>query len=178
MNASVRGDGDYRFEFRALTDADLPMLREWRSRPHVADVWGDATSEEELRADYLSGNAQSSAARFIAWLDGEPVGFIQSYVAANAGDGWWPDETDPGVLGIDQFLADGSRLDQGVGTAMVRAFVERLLADPRTTRVQTDPSPSNARAIRCYEKAGFRRARDVDTPDGPAVLMYRERKAT
>jgi RimJ/RimL family protein N-acetyltransferase len=58
---------------------------------------------------------------------------------------------------------------------MVRAFVARLLADPRTTRVQTDPSPTNARAIRCYEKAGFRRSREVETPDGRALLMYCER---
>ena len=164
-----------RIEFRALTAADIPMLREWLTRPHVAEIWGDVPSEAELRADYLSGNDPSAASAFIAWFDGEAVGFVQSYVAANSGDDWWPDETDPGVLGIDQFLADGSRLNQGIGTAMVRAFVERLLADPTTTRVQTDPSPTNARAIRCYEKAGFRRSREVVTPDGPALLMYRER---
>ena len=166
------------FEFRPLIDADIPMLREWLARRHVAEVWGDTPSEAELRADYLSGTDQSSVAAFIAWLDGEPVGFIQSYVAAKSGDGWWPDETDPGVLGIDQFLADGSRLNRGIGTAMVRAFAERLFADPSTTRVQTDPSPTNARAIRCYEKAGFRRAREVETPDGPALLMLRERPST
>ena len=79
------------------------------------------------------------------------------------------------VYDIDQFLADGSRLNQGIGTAMVRAFVDRLLAVPTTTRVQTDPSPTNKRAIRCYEKAGFTRSREVDTPDGRALLMYRDR---
>ena len=166
---------DRRFDFRLVTDADVPMLREWLTRPHVADVWGATPSEAELRAHYVSRDDPSSAAAFIAWLDGAPVGFIQSYVAASSGDGWWPDETDPGVVGVDQFLADESRLNQGVGTAMVRAFVERLLADPSTTRVQADPSPLNARAIRCYEKAGFRRSREVDTPDGPALLMYCER---
>jgi hypothetical protein len=33
-----------------------------------------------------------------------------------------------------------------------------------------------ARAIRCYEKAGFRRVGTVDTPDGPAVYMLCERR--
>jgi aminoglycoside 6'-N-acetyltransferase len=37
-----------------------------------------------------------------------------------------------------------------------------------------DPSPSNPRAIRAYEKAGFRPVREVDTPDGRALLMIRE----
>ncbi|NEL52379.1 GNAT family N-acetyltransferase, partial [Escherichia coli] len=41
-------------------------------------------------------------------------------------------------------------------------------------RIVTDPSPANARAIRAYEKAGFRRERLVETPDGPALLMSRE----
>jgi aminoglycoside 6'-N-acetyltransferase len=37
-----------------------------------------------------------------------------------------------------------------------------------------DPNPGNPRAIRAYEKAGFRRAREVDTPDGRALLMIRD----
>jgi RimJ/RimL family protein N-acetyltransferase len=79
------------------------------------------------------------------------------------------------VRGIDQSLADASELGQGLGTAMVRAFVMELLRDPAVTRSQTDPAPDNGRAIRCYEKAGFRAAREVVTPDGPASLMYCER---
>jgi len=40
-----------------------------------------------------------------------------------------------------------------------------------TPRVLTDPHPANARAIGAYEKAGFRKDRMVDTPDGRALLM-------
>jgi RimJ/RimL family protein N-acetyltransferase len=58
---------------------------------------------------------------------------------------------------------------------MVRAFVAKLFDDPAVTRVQVDPFPSNGRAIRCYEKAGFQRVREIVTPDGPALLMHRDR---
>jgi hypothetical protein len=46
--------------------------------------------------------ADSRVYPFIALLDGEPIGYAQSYVALGAGDGGWEDETDPGVRGIDQ----------------------------------------------------------------------------
>ena len=166
------------FVFRPLTASDVPMLHEWLNRPHVAAVWTPTPSLEELHEEYLENAADPSFPRaYVAHLDGAPIGFIQSYVGAHSGDGWWPDERDPGVLGIDQFLADEARLNQGIGSAMVRAFVDLLFDDPATTRVQTDPSPANARAIRSYEKAGFRRLREVETPDGPALLMIRERPA-
>ena len=56
------------------------------------------------------------------------------------------------------------------------ALVELLFNDPEVTKIQTDPSPSNLRAIRCYEKAGFERQGTV-TNDGPAVYMVQTRRA-
>jgi RimJ/RimL family protein N-acetyltransferase len=57
----------------------------------------------------------------------------------------------------------------------VRAFAERLFEDAQVTRVQVDPAPDNARAIRCYARAGFLPQREVRTPGGPALLMVRLR---
>jgi len=110
-------------------------------------------------------------------LAGDPIGFVQSYVAIGCGDGWWEDETDPGVRGIDQYLCDGGKLGQGMGSRMVAAFVRQLFQDPAVTKVQSDPDPTNARAIRCYEKAGLHPVGTVATPDGPALLMVIERHA-
>lgn len=162
--------------FRRVREADLPMLDEWLRRPHVAEWWRPPEERrgiEELRAHYIANTDATRA--YIAYLGEDPIGFAQSYVALGSGGGWWEDETDPGVRGIDQFLADGSRLGQGLGSRMVRAFSDALLAEPGVTRIQTDPDPANGRAIRCYEKAGFRRVREIVTPDGPALLMCRER---
>lgn len=156
------------FTFRPLTEADLPLLRDWLQRPHVAAWWGEAESVAELRENFLAGDTTRG---FIAHHAGEPVGFVQSYVVLGSGDGWWEEETDAGARGTDQFLANAHQLNQGLGRAMVRAFVERLFEDPAVTVVQTDPAPGNARAIRCYEAAGFQAVGEVATPDGPALLM-------
>ena len=166
--------------FRPLAARDLPMLHEWLARPHVAEWWGEQQTLSEITEQYAPVVAGSSHVKcWIALADGDAVGFIQSYVpAADHADGWWVDEHDPGVRGIDQFLADGDRLGQGLGTAMIRAFVAALFADPTVTRIQLDPAPDNARAIRAYEKAGFRAIREVDTPDGRALLMYRDRTSS
>ncbi len=120
-------------------------------------------------------SGESTTRAYLVLGDGVPIGYVQSYIAKDSGEGWWPGEQDPGVRGIDQFLANEAQLGRGVGTAMVRAFVQRLFADPAVTRIQTDPSPVNLRAIRCYEKAGFDALGEMDTPDGRALLMVCQR---
>lgn len=163
--------------FRPVADSDLPTLYEWLSRPHVAEWWGKQSTLAELAAEYGPVIAGTVAAQcYFALAQGIPIGFIQSYTpAAFHNEGWWLDEHSPDVRGIDQFLADAERLGKGLGTAMVRAFVSQLFADSAVTRIQTDPAPANGRAIRCYEKSGFRAVREVDTPDGRALLMYCDR---
>jgi RimJ/RimL family protein N-acetyltransferase len=158
--------------FRPLVVDDLPLLHAWVQRPHVAQWWDTPRTAAEIEAEYRPvAEGRTSTRACIALCEDTPIGFIQSYVVVGAGDGWWGDEKDPGARGIDQFLADAHRLDQGLGTAMIQAFLRRLFADPAVTQVQTDPSPQNARAIRCYEKSGFRAAGIVETPDGPVLLM-------
>jgi AacA4 family aminoglycoside N(6')-acetyltransferase len=162
--------------FRPLGERDLPLLHDWLTRPHVVEWWTPAPTLEEVEEEFRPYIAGASSVRpYFALVDGAPIGYIQSYVAMGSGDGWWPDERDPGVRGIDQFLADAAQLGRGLGTAMVRAFVRELFADPEVTRIQTDPSPENRRAIRCYEKAGFRAVGEIDTPDGRELLMVQER---
>ena len=58
---------------------------------------------------------------------------------------------------------------------MTLADAPLTLRDHAVTWIQTDPSPTNLRAIRCYERAGFRQVRTIVTPDGPALYMLQER---
>jgi RimJ/RimL family protein N-acetyltransferase len=162
--------------FRPMVASDLPMLHNWLGRPHVAEWWGDPPSFSEVATEYMPYTVAGSTTRaYIASVPAGPIGYIQSYVVTGSGGGWWEDETDPGARGIDQFLANSEQLGYGLGTALVRAFVHQLFEDPAVTQVQTDPSPRNRRAIRCYQKAGFALRGEVITPDGPAVLMFCKR---
>jgi len=162
-----------------MNEDDIPMLHGWLNRPHIVEWWGGEERRPtlaEARALYLPRvMAEERVTPYIAMLGEEPIGYAQSYVALGSGGGWWGEETDPGVRGIDQSLADPALLGKGLGTKLVTALVELLFSDPEVTRIQTDPAPDNRRAIRCYEKVGFRQIKTIVTPDGPAVYMLRDR---
>jgi RimJ/RimL family protein N-acetyltransferase len=163
--------------FRPMVRADLPMFAEWTARPHVAEWWESPGTLAEIEEEYVDSLSGVDSTRcFIVLGDAAPIGFIQVYSAVDGhADGWWLDEHDVGVRGIDQFLAHQSQLNRGLGTRLIRTFVAELFRDPMVTRVQTDPAVENARAIRCYTKAGFVLHREVETTDGRAALMYCER---
>jgi AacA4 family aminoglycoside N(6')-acetyltransferase len=164
---------------RLLTEHDLPMLFDWLNRPHIVEWWGgegERPTLEDVYASYMPRVlAQENVTPYVALLGQIPIGYAQAYIACGSGDGWWEDETDPGVRGIDQSIAVPELLGKGLGTMLVRALVETLFRDPSVTKIQTDPAPTNLRAIRCYQKAGFRVVRNITTPDGPAVYMVQER---
>lgn len=47
----------------------------------------------------------------------------------------------------------------------------RLFEGSNVKKIITDVNPKNIRAIRCYEKAGFKRIGEINTPDGTTLLM-------
>ena len=75
-----------------------------------------------------------------------------------------------GTLGIDISIGPAEMVGIGHGSAIVRQFVEELF-DEGAPRVVIDPHPDNKRAIRAYEKAGFREIDRRSSIYGDAVLM-------
>jgi aminoglycoside 6'-N-acetyltransferase len=157
------------YEFRPMTEADLPLLHRWLNEPHVTRWWGEPAAQFDL----VSGDLDVEAVdQFIVATGARPFGYIQCYDPHA-----WPDNGFgpqlPGTRGIDQFIGEPEMVGCGHGSAFVRQFIEARLA-AGVPRVITDPVPDNARAIRAYEKAGFRQQGLVNTPNGVALLMMRD----
>jgi aminoglycoside 6'-N-acetyltransferase len=156
------------YAFRDMTANDLPMIKRWLAEPHVREWWGDPAEQFAL----VSGDLDEPAMdQYIVSADGRDFGYLQCYdpTAWNSGFGEQP----KGTRGIDLFIGEIDMIEQGHGSAMIRAFVdERLRAG--APRMVTDPDPKNSRALRAYENAGFTRVGMVDTPDGPSLLMVRD----
>ncbi len=157
---------EHDYLFRPMTAADLPLLRNWLEQRHVAEWWGDADAQFALVRGDLDDPAME---QFIVVKDERPFAYLQCYDPAA-----WPDNglgvQPAGTRGVDQFIGEPDMIGRGHGSAFVRCFLERLTR-AGTPRVVTDPDPTNKRAVRAYEKAGFEKSRLVDTPDGRALLM-------
>ena len=164
---------------RLMTENDLPMLHSWLNRPHIVEWWGGDEERRTITGVYERYQprilGKDRVTSYIAMFDEESIGYAQSYSVLGSNDGWWETETDPGVRGIDQLLANESQLNKGLGTMLVRRLTEQLFSNVAVTKIQTDPAPDNLRAIRCYEKAGFVNRGNIVTPDGPAVYMVQTR---
>jgi RimJ/RimL family protein N-acetyltransferase len=152
--------------FHPVTDEHYGLLGKWFKAPHVVEWWLGTDGFDEMKTNIKSQAIEA----YILVVDGQKVGYIQTYHAKSVGGGWWPDEKE-GTWGIDQFIGEKKFLGRKLGRVFVRKFVEKLFAEKNARKVITDPAPNNKRAIKAYYLAGFSRGRVTQTPDGPALVM-------
>ncbi len=67
-------------------------------------------------------------------MNDNPIGFIQYYQADKVGDGWWPEEQE-GTIGIDQFIGEKDLINRGIGTKMIRAFIDHLFINSNIKKI-------------------------------------------
>ena len=167
--------------FRPMSRDDLPLVHEWHQRPHVQEWWVERKTFEETEAHYgptIDGVEPTD--HYIALLDGEPFGLIQTYLVSDYPDYAALIEEGEGTAGVDLYIADPANTERGLGTEMLRRFVEEIVfARPETVAVTADPDVRNRASIRAFEKAGFRRVRELVDPqdDELHVLVRRDRRS-
>jgi len=133
-----------RVVLRPLVEADVPRVVELGADPDVARWWPGLTHEhvlEKTRGD------DDGAVVFAIVAEGHVAGMIQ-YFEEN--------DHDYRHASIDLFLGIPYQ-DRGLGADAVRTMAGHLIRDRGHHRLTIDPASDNARAIRCYEKVGFRR---------------------
>lgn len=166
--------------FRPVTEDDLPLLRRWLATPHWQEWWGtDFDQEVGYWQDMLSG--RDSTRPFLLLLDGEAIGYVQYwFIRDTRVEPWlteapWVLELPDDAVGVDISIGPAEMLSQGLGSRALLAFVNRLRAEGHSNII-IDPDPANARAIRAYEKAGFRVIPEFQARTGDCLLMrhYKE----
>ncbi|WP_421915043.1 GNAT family N-acetyltransferase [Mesorhizobium sp.] len=157
---------DHDYDFRPVTRKDLPMIAAWLAEPHVAQWWDDPEKEIAQIREHIDS---ISVEPLIVELDGKPIAYLQSY-DPHMEDGHPYADQPFGTLGIDLSIGRPELIGLGHGTAIVRQFVADLFEEG-ALRVIVDPNPANGRAIRAYEKAGFRSIDRRQTVFGDVVLM-------
>jgi aminoglycoside 6'-N-acetyltransferase len=168
---------------------DYAMIVRWRAEPHVHAWWDPdepAPSYDQVVEEYgPRAQVDGDTTSCIIERRGRPVGYVQFYRWAST-----PEEAramdvsvDDGTFGLDIFIGKPELIGLGIGTRVVDLLCRYLEDERGASGIALTTELANDRAQRAYEKAGFRKTKevlDLDTRDGQRVrawLMERRRSA-
>jgi aminoglycoside 6'-N-acetyltransferase len=137
--AVLRGE---RVTLRPATGSDADRLAEILREPAASRWWGEYDAAR-VKAELLE---PPDTVVFAVEADGELIGLVM-----------YAEEVDPDYrhAGIDVTLT-ASRHGQGLGTETLRLLARHLFEERGHHRLVIDPAAANERAIRAYERVGFR----------------------
>jgi RimJ/RimL family protein N-acetyltransferase len=161
-------DREARIAFRRLTRDDFPQLLAWLSDPDVSPWYtADELSPDGMEAEFgdiIDGTDPVDS--YIVLIDGVEAGYIQSYRLGDHPDYLAQLDLDPDYVSTDLFLGNPAYRNHGWGTPLLRAFLrEKIFGELGATRASIMPNPKNARAIKVYERAGFKPVRSLPIRD-------------
>jgi aminoglycoside 6'-N-acetyltransferase len=126
---------------RFATLADIPIIKYWNKKPHVIFASGEDDLEEDFWIQEQLTNPSVFVEIFIAEIDARPIGIIQICDGYRAMDIWIGEEND---------------LGKGYGTQMMKLAIEHCFKTKGVHSIIIDPLVKNTRAIKFYEKMGFK----------------------
>ncbi|GGQ34910.1 GNAT family N-acetyltransferase [Streptomyces mutabilis] len=166
-------------EFRLLpvhAERDVPLIAGWMNDPAVGEFWG-LTGQQGVTGDHvraqLAGDGRSVPC--VGALDGVPMSYWELYRA----------DLDPLArycsvrphdTGLHLLIGDAADRGRGIGTALIRAVADLVLARrPACTRLLAEPDVRNRPSVAAFLGSGFRLSGEIDLPGKRAALMIRER---
>ncbi|MCF0141661.1 MAG: GNAT family N-acetyltransferase [Mogibacterium sp.] len=139
------------------------MLK-WLSKPLVAEFYGGRDKEYTL--DYIKSHysepRDDETFRLIIKYGDRAVGYGQIYKLYDElyEDYHYP-KTGEIVYGMELFIGEPQSWNMGIGTEFIRQTLAWLKDHRSVDAVILAPHSNNLRAIRCFEKAGFRKTKDL-----------------
>ena len=160
--------------FQPVTRDDLPMLKGWLEAPHMREWWGEPDEELGFIEDMVEGRDTSRP--FLFSVDDEPVGYIQYwFLGHHQNEEWlkdnpWLAAFPAEAIGVDLSIGKPELLSKGIGSAALGKFTRERSREGFETIV-IDPDAANRRAVRAYEKAGYRAVPQLKDRTGDTLIM-------
>lgn len=154
-------------KFKPLKPSDLKRMFNWFKVPEINQWYaqGKAWSLADIEAKYKPRLIdQENIPSFIINLDSKKIGFIQYYLLSKTTmpEGLGYDEAmrlnvDMRTsVGMDLFIGEESLIGLGLGKVIIHDFIKNIIPKKYTT-IFIDPTKSNIRAVKAYEKIGFKK---------------------
>ena len=154
------------YTFRDVEDDDLPLVESWVENSHWREWWGDF---DLAISKVYAAIGDDASEPLIVELAGRPVAYLRCYDPHLEDDQPYQDQPF-GTLALDLSIGPPELVGKGHGSAILRQFAATLF-DEGAPRLIVDPHPDNKRAIKAYQKAGFRHFETRHSIYGPAYLM-------
>ncbi|WP_411334499.1 GNAT family N-acetyltransferase [Metabacillus indicus] len=144
---------------RKLEDGDNVLLAKWLSDPSVLEFYEGRDNPFDLnKVKEIFYATDDEEVKCIVEYEGKVIGYIQYYQL--------DDKTkkeygylNENVYGTDQFIGEIDYWNKGIGTLLVTSMIRFLLEQQKADRIVMDPQTRNNRAIKCYEKCGFKKVK-------------------
>lgn len=144
-------DRDYQLLFKWLTDNEL---LQFVYGPSVKFTLGGI--KKKYRHRVLGIDKDGVMACFFSYKKVD-VGYMQYYPAGKPED--YQLESVENVWGIDMWIGEKDYWGKGIGSKVLNLMSDYLIENRRAVKVVIDPHTDNQRAIRAYEKAGFKKVK-------------------
>lgn len=149
---------------RSLTNNDFPLLLKWLTDERVLEFYEGRDKKYTLEdiKKHFTEEWEDEVIRVIIEYQNQPIGYGQIYRMYDELyiDYHYP-KTNEIVYGMDQFIGEPAYWSKGIGTKYTEMIFEFLRKERNADAVILDPHVNNSRAIRSYQKAGFRIIEDL-----------------
>ena len=167
-----------KISLRLLTEQDKNLLLKWLTDERVLNFWEGKSAVFDLNRieeDYYA-EEDVEIIRAIIEYDGKSIGYVHMYKLNEEllNEYEYP-STNKVVYGIDQFIGESEYWGKGIGTDFMRLVLQYLTKEKGAEIIILDPHADNPRAIRCYEKVGFKKIKFLpkhELHDGEMVDCY------
>ncbi|MCJ2145889.1 GNAT family N-acetyltransferase [Bacillus sp. B19-2] len=142
-----------------LKEKDKIFLVKWLSDPFILEFYEGRDNPFNIdKVNEVFYHPNNDEVKCIVKYDGKEIGYIQFYQLDEITKKEYG-YSDENIYGIDQFIGEKEYWNKGIGTQLVSSMLEYLVNQKLADGVIVDPQIGNGRALRCYEKCGFKKVR-------------------
>lgn len=145
---------------RNLEHSDKALIEKWLSDNQVLKYYegrNNPYDEAMVEAKFYNGNTDET--RCMIEYSKVPIGYIQFYPVSEEVYKEYGLNFQGIIFGTDQFIGETKYWGRGIGKILMKSMVNFLAAEKSARKIILDPECWNERAVKCYEKCGFRKVK-------------------